>query len=81
MNRHEEDINSRISVLKAMHTIMINMNNEDAYWCWVTNGVPDEPSEEDYRDIAEDPEMFNDCTNHFTSVYNSFISDGFVGSF
>lgn len=66
----------RISVLKSMHNIMIHMNNEDAYWRWVTLGVPDEPSEDDYIFIASNDESFKECVEHFTDVFKEYADDG-----
>ena len=66
----------RINLLKAMHEIMIHMNNEDAYWRWVILGVPDEPSEDDFRFIASDKESFNECVEHFTKVFLDYAEDG-----
>jgi len=68
----------RVNLLKSMHNIMLHMNNEDAYWCWVELGVPDEPTEDDFRFIASDPESFKECTEHFTRVFRSYYTDGFV---
>ena len=68
----------RIDLLKAMHEIMINMNNEDAYFSWVTLGVPDEPQEDDFESIASDPEGFKETTDHFTRVFKRYIKDGFA---
>lgn len=66
----------RISVLKSMHNIMIHMNNEDAYWRWVTLGVPDEPSEDDFQFIASNKESFDECVEHFARVFKAYIEDG-----
>ena len=68
----------RINLLKAMHTIMIHMNIEDAYWAWVELGVPDEPSENDFIFIASDKESFDECTEHFTRVFKTYCNGGYV---
>jgi hypothetical protein len=68
----------RIDLLKAMHEIMVNMNNENAYYSWVTLGVPDEPQEDDFEFIASDPEGFKEVTDHFTSVFRAYSKDGFA---
>jgi hypothetical protein len=74
MNKEE----NRIEILKAMHTIMTYMNNENAYWSWVTLGVPDEPQEDDFESIAEDEDSFNEVAEHFTEVFKEYSKDGFA---
>ena len=59
---------ARVSQLKAMHTIMCNTNDEDIYMAWVTNGVPDCPSEDDYVSIALDKEAYNECFDLFVKL-------------
>ena len=72
----EEKTLTRIEVLKAMHLIMIHMNNEEAYWYWVELAVPDEPSEDDYEFIAKDDGAFEDCVEHFRRVVKLYMKDG-----
>lgn len=74
MNKEE----NRIEILKAMHTIMTYMNNENAYWSLVTLGVPDEPQEDDFESIAEDEDSFNEVAEHFTEVFKEYSKDGFA---
>ena len=35
---------------------------------WIVAGVPDEPSEEDFNDIAMDEEMYNECFDEFIDL-------------
>ncbi len=50
----EEMLKTKIQLLKDMHNYIINeIDDEDAYYVWIENGVPDEPTEEDFEYIAE----------------------------
>lgn len=57
----------RIKQLKAMHELMTLANDEDIYMAWIYT-MPDEPSEEDFEDIAEDDEMYNECFDAFVRL-------------
>ena len=48
----------RKNLLKQMHAYVIEIGDEELYMDWITLGVPDEPSEEDYNSIAEDDEAW-----------------------
>jgi hypothetical protein len=37
---------------------------------WLTCGVPDGADDTDFREIAEDDELWLDCINTFTKVMN-----------
>lgn len=65
-----------VAELKLMHHIMMSMNNEDAYYSWTMTGVPDGATEEDYIDIASDPEEFTECKHVFDEVFSDYASDG-----
>ena len=67
--------NERITILNAMHCTMIDMNNENAYDAWIYT-MPDEPSEYDYIDIAEDDNMFNECIEAFNRLFNRYSKYG-----
>ena len=49
----------RIRKLKAMHEMILNINDENYYMTWIYT-VPDEPSDNDFEDIAENIEMYNE---------------------
>jgi len=66
----------RYEITKAMHTIVRLMNNEDAYMQWILI-VPDEASDEDLWDVAEDDELFADACGAFKSIMKHFGKDGF----
>lgn len=61
----ETTIKNRIEQLKAMDDFMHSMNDEELIDSWLTNGVPDEASEDDYRFIAEDDESYMECVRIF----------------
>ena len=60
-------LNARIAQLKAMHSLMQEANDEEIYGSW-TYFMPDEPSEEDFRDIAMDDEEYNECFDKFVKL-------------
>lgn len=64
-------LESRVGLLKRLHDIMMNMNDEDCYFRWIT-WVPDEPTEEDFRSIAEDDEEFHDVLDFFSMLFNTY---------
>ena len=55
---------ARITQLKAMHTLMLNANNESLYMSWIYT-MPDEPSEMDFKEIAINDSSYNDCWDKF----------------
>lgn len=59
---------ARMSQLKAMHEVMINANDENIYMSWITCGVPDCPSDDDYEFIAEDDENYNEAVDLFIKL-------------
>lgn len=58
---------ARIDQLKAMHELMMLANDESIYYSWIYL-MPDEPSEEDFIDIALDDEMYNACFDKFVKL-------------
>lgn len=64
----------RLRAVHLMHEVMLSMNNENAYmaWIWV---MPDEPTEYDFADFAEESE-FEELEDTFDRIYNRFINDG-----
>lgn len=58
----------RIALLKVMHEVMKNSNDEDIYCAWIYV-VPDEPSESDFESIAEDDEVFEGVWQLFYNLY------------
>ena len=58
---------TRIAQLKAMHKLMLNANDEGIYMTWICR-VPDCPMEEDFEEIADDDEEYNECFNLFVKL-------------
>lgn len=57
----------RIRKLRAMHEMVLNIDDENYYMTWIYT-VPDEPSEEDFIDIAEDIDMYNEVEELFKKL-------------
>lgn len=72
MNTHRK----RVEILKAMHTIIVNTNDEDAYMRWIYL-VPDEPEEDDFDDIAQDDDLYGECCVLFRSLMKEYGESGF----
>ena len=64
----EERIENRKKILRRMENIATRMNIEDAYDYWSAYGIPDEPSEDDIKDIAEDDDNYEDIVYAFVSM-------------
>jgi len=64
-------VNSRTKLLKTLHNIMINMNDENAYMTWIYI-VPDEPTEDDFIDIACNDKDFEDVLNLFIRLFSEY---------
>ena len=63
---------ARITQLKAMHTLMLEANDESIYMSWIYI-MPDCPSEEDFESIAIDDEQYNECFDKFVRL---IVKDG-----
>lgn len=55
---------ARMNQLKAMHNLMCNANDETIYMSWICT-MPDCATEEDFKDIALDDEIYNECFELF----------------
>lgn len=54
----EDMLKAKVGLLKEMHNIILNMNDERYYYQWIELGVPDEPMEYDFEGIAEDSDRW-----------------------
>lgn len=63
---------ARVSQLKAMHSLMMEANDESIYMTWIYR-MPDCPSEGDFVDIALDDEEYNACFDLFVKL---IVKDG-----
>lgn len=64
-------LNERTNLLIKLHSIMICMNDENAYMEWIET-VPDQPTREDFEDIAQDNEFFNEILEDFIKIFNEY---------
>jgi len=65
-----------LELVKAMHTVIKAMNNEEAYCSWI-NTVPDEPSDDDFYFIAGNDDSMNEVCTDFWLIVRAYGSDGF----
>ena len=65
---HDWEVKKRITQLKEMHNRMLDEDDEDIYMEWITYGVPDEPTEDNFESIAEDNEAFEKCFELFLKL-------------
>ena len=61
----EQLIKDRIEIAKAMNKYIINLGDEEIWESWITLGIPDCPSEEDYEFIASDDDEWTDLCKLF----------------
>jgi hypothetical protein len=61
----EELVKTRITLLKQMNKYIIDMGDEQIWEHWITLGVPDAPTEEDYEFIAENDEEWAEVCKLF----------------
>ena len=59
---------TRVEQLKAMHSLMLNANDEGIYEVWAMGWIPDCPMEEDFIDCAEDDERYNETVDKFVRL-------------
>ena len=48
----------RVKQLKAMHKMILTTSQDGIYNDWIMEGIPDEPREEDFINIAKDDEEY-----------------------
>lgn len=65
---HDWEVKKRIAQLKEMHNRMLDEDDEDIYMEWITYGVPDEPTEDNFESIAEDDAAFKECFELFLKL-------------
>ena len=58
---------ARVEQLKSMHNLMRYANDESIYMTWIYR-VPDEPSDDDFVDIAINDEEYNACFDLFLKL-------------
>ena len=48
----------RVKQLKAMHKMVLTASHDGIFSEWIMEGIPDEPREEDFINIAKDDEEY-----------------------
>lgn len=76
MDSIEQRMQERFEYMQIMHKMILSMNNEEAYMTWIYT-VPDMPSDEDLREIAEDDDMFQEVCNLYRRLLEVYGGDGF----
>lgn len=61
----EEIRNLRLQLTHQMHNYIMNTGDENIYAVWMTEGIPDCPSEEDFEYYANDPFEFRELCELF----------------
>lgn len=64
----EELVKTRIEIAKQMNDFIINLGDEEIWEVWITNGIPDEPQEDDYELFASDDGEWNGLCELFGSL-------------
>ena len=71
-------VKERINWLKNAHEFITLLNNENAYYDWIVEGVPDCPSENDFEFIASNEDSFNEVKDYFFEVFYAYRNDGLM---
>lgn len=67
----------KFEVLKAMHTLALALNNEQFYYRYWIEIIPDGADLEELQEIAEcDPETFSDAVRVFINHFADNAQDG-----
>ena len=53
--------------IKAMHEVIRMGNDENIYMSWI-NVVPDEPTDDDFEEIAADKDQYNEVVDKFIKL-------------
>ena len=61
-------LQTKINLLKQMHQFIIDCGDEELYWEWITEGIPDCPSEDDYISIASNIDSWNEICHFFGDI-------------
>lgn len=67
---------TKYEILKAMHTIVLNLNNNEAYYDNWIHIVPDGATDIDLSYIAENEDLFTVAASIFKNIMNEYLEDG-----
>lgn len=75
----EQERNYRIKNLKNMDKVIRYVNDEEngVIDTWLMGGVPDGSTEQDFKEYAEDEEMYNDCCKLFAELISDMLVNGY----
>jgi hypothetical protein len=73
MTRNEFEV-LRMNLVGGMNEYVKCMNDENAYMAWIMI-VPDEATEEDLQDIANDDEIFQEVVELFNKLIKRYGDD------
>lgn len=73
MTRSEFEV-LRMNLVGGMNEYVKCMNDENAYMAWIMI-VPDEATEEDLQDIANDDEIFQEVVELFNKLIKRYGDD------
>ena len=66
-------VQEKVEMLVTMHDNIIEIGDEEIYYQWIVDGVPDEPYEEILEYIAET------CFEEVVEVYNNIMNLEILG--
>ena len=66
---------ARIKLLKQMNQYIIDLGDEEVWLEWITEGVPDEASKDDYDYIASNEDEWLDTVKIFANLTKEYWED------
>lgn len=63
---------NRAAKLKRMHEAIIDNGDEDLYEIWIRDGIPDEPEDVDFFDIAMDEQSYTEICDLYKKLAKHF---------
>ena len=73
----EKNLRERYEAVRAMHELVVGLNDEGAYFDHWIYLVPDCPMDSDFWHIASDLGLFKDVCRCFYRVIRDYGEDGF----
>lgn len=67
------DEQDRVNLVKAMHHIVVSLNDEQPYYGIWVDYIPDEPSEYDFVAVATDDELLDELIEEFRYIVNKYL--------
>lgn len=73
----EKNLKERYEAVRAMHELVVGLNDEGAYYDHWIYLVPDCPADEDFWYIAEQTDLFKEVCRCFCRLIRDYGEDGF----